>query len=278
MGIRINAVMAIAALAGAGLVGAQAATAATAPSVKMTQPTFQSLTADGVTTNYPVNWDASFTIPWTVTAPAGVCGQTLTNSDYNDQGGPDDPYLGGPSYTQTISKTARSWNGGDGYWLDWARGGENAYVTVKECNGVKVRSNPVHVVLVTGDDHNPNGGTHLSFSSGNWAIAHCTCFLGGTATYTTVKGASVSFSTPQPADATGVRVALLMPEGPSRGSAAIYVDNKYLTTVSTYHAGANVNGKINYQFLLTGTHTHVVRIVNLATTGHPRIDVDATIN
>ena len=93
-----------------------------------------------------------------------------------------------------------------------------------------------------------------------------------------MKGASFSFLTPQPLDATGVRVALLMPTGPSRGSAALYVDNVYKGVINTYHAGSNVNGKITYQFLLTGTHTHVVRVVNLATAGHPRIDLDAFIN
>ncbi|HEX4431259.1 MAG TPA: hypothetical protein VHZ96_18465 [Frankiaceae bacterium] len=69
-----------------------------------------------------------------------------------------------------------------------------------------------------------------------------------------------------------------MPEGPGRGSAAIYVDNKYYKTISTYHSGSNVNGVINYQFLLSGKNIHVVKVVNLATAGHPRIDVDAVIN
>jgi hypothetical protein len=222
---------------------------------------------------------ANFTIPWTVTAPNGVCGQTLTDSGYDDEGGPNDPILGGPSYTYTLSKTARSWSGGDGEWLDFGRGGYSAYVTVKECNGVKVRSNPVFVVLDVGDDHNPNGATALSFSPGlvgpgygnkGWATANCTC-------WTSLKGASFSFLTPQPNDATGVRVALVMPKGPGRGSAAVYVDNKYKATVNTY-AKTNVNGKIVYQILLTGKNTHVVRVVNLATAGHPRIDIDATIN
>ena len=57
----------------------------------------------------------------------------------------------------------------------------------------------------------------------------------------------------------------------------MYVDNVYKTTINTY-ATTNINGKITYQILLTGTHTHVVRVVNLATAGHPRNDLDTTIN
>ncbi len=275
MNIKIKSCVVAVVLAGSALVGAPAASAARVPSVKMTQPTFQSIVPDGDASSYPMAWDARFTLHWTVTAPNGVCRQTLTDSDYNDLGGDIDPVLGGPSFTYPISKWARSYSGGDGYWLDFFRGGYSAYVTVKECNGVKVRSNPVHTVLVPGD----NTDSAMVYSlGGGWKTAKCTCFLGGNSTYTSTKNASISFLTAKPLDATGVRLALLMPMGPGRGSAALFVDGVRRATINTYHARSNVNGKITYQLLLPGKSVHLVKIVNLATAGHPRIDLDATIN
>jgi hypothetical protein len=276
--IKVKAFAVALVIAGAGIVATPAASAATTPSVKMTQPTFQSLTDEGCADcgfTFPDAFDATFTLPWSVVAPAGVCSQTLTDSDYNDLGGDIDPILGGPSLTFALPKTARSYSGGDGFFYDFMRGGYSAYVTVKECNGVKVRSNPVHTVLKPGD----NKDSAMVYSlGGGWKTANCTCFLGGTSTYTSTKNATISFTTAQPLDATGVRLALLMPTGPGRGSAALYVDGVWRATINTYHAVSNVNGKITYQLLLPGTSVHKVKIVNLATAGHPRIDLDATIN
>jgi hypothetical protein len=276
--MRLKAFAAAAALAGAGLLAAPAASAATAPSVKMTQPTFQSIVDEGCAdcgVTFPAAFGATFTLPWTVVAPAGVCSQSLTDSDYNDLGGDIDPLLGGPSATYPIPKTARSYSGGDGDFYDFMRGGYSAYVTVKECNGVKVKSNAVHTVLKPGD----NTDSAMVYSAGGgWKTAKCTCFLGGSSTYTSAKNATISFVTAKPLDATGVRLALLMPTGPGRGSAALYVDGVKKATINTYHAGLNVNGKITYQLLIPGKAVHLVKIVNLATAGHPRIDLDATIN
>jgi len=48
-------------------------------------------------------------------------------------------------------------------------------------------------------------------------------------------------------------------------------------TVDTY-SKTPINRTIVYQVALPGTATHTGKIVNLATAGHPRIDLDATIN
>jgi hypothetical protein len=64
------------------------------------------------------------------------------------------------------------------------------------------------------------------------------------------------------------------PYGPARGRAAIYVDGKYRTTIDTY---APVNGNQVYVWdsgaLSKGTHA--IKVVDLATPGRPRIDVNA---
>jgi hypothetical protein len=273
LGIKMKALAGAVAVATAGLVGCQPApTAPPPPTVALTQPTFESFTPDNGATSYPDTWDAAYTLHWTVNAPAGVCKQTITYSDYDTLGGDTDPILGFSTQTDPLASTARSYNQGDGFWLDFLRGGFNALIRVTDCHGVTVASNPVHVALQPGDDKD----AAMTYSTG-WAVGNCTCWLGGTAHYTTAKNASVTFQTPKPADASGVRLALLMPEGPNRGSAALYIDGGYKATLDTYSA-TKVNGKITYQILLPGTATHTVKIVNLATAGHPRIDLDATIN
>ncbi len=249
----------------------------------MTQPVFTSLSGFPTSPDSGfIYWTAGFTMTWSVYAPNGVCHQNYTDQDYNDLGGDTDPVLGYSTYTVPIANSARSYANTDGDAMDFGRGGYNAIDRITECNGAKITSNPVHTVIDIGNDADTGNGETVPtyYSPGTvsaWRTANCTCFFDGTSTYTSVKNASFSFLTPQPLDATGVRVALLMPKGPGRGSAAVYVDNVRKATVNTY-AATNTNGKITYQILLPGTHTHVVRVVNLATAGHPRIDIDAFIN
>ncbi len=266
----------MAALAVAALVGAASGCAAPAapapPSVTLTQPTFADIAPDGDATSYPATWAANATVHWTVTAPAGVCGQTITFQDYDTLGGDDDPVLGYATETQTLSPAVRFFAAPQ-YWLDYVRLGYAAVVRVTDCNGVTVASNPIHVVLHPGDDLDPA----MTYSQG-WTVAHCTCFPGGTAHRTSTKDASVSFQTAKPIDASGVTLALIMPKGPTRGSAALYIDGVQRATIDTYDPSTNVNGTIVYQTVLAGTAVHTVKLVNLATPGHSRIDFDATIN
>ena len=55
----------------------------------------------------------------------------------------------------------------------------------------------------------------------------------------------------------------------------MYVDGKRITTVNTYSA-TKANRKVVWVRKM-GAGTHTITIVNLATTGRPRIDLDAVI-
>jgi len=72
----------------------------------------------------------------------------------------------------------------------------------------------------------------------------------------------------------GAHVALIMAKGPARGKAAIYFDGHYVKTIDTY-APANINRIVMWDKELQGTSNHTIKIVNLATPGRPRIDIDA---
>ena len=71
-------------------------------------------------------------------------------------------------------------------------------------------------------------------------------------------------------------VALVMAKGPARGKASIYLDGKYIKTIDTY-AASNTNRVVMWDTEVAGTGNHTIKVVNQATSGRPRIDVDAYV-
>ena len=105
-----------------------------------------------------------------------------------------------------------------------------------------------------------------------WARTSCACAIGDSMLRTFTKNASLDTVV----NGLGRKdhVALVMAKGPGRGKAAIYFDGKLATTVDTY-AKANTNRVVVWDKELAGAGNHTVKVVNLATSGRPRIDVDA---
>jgi hypothetical protein len=107
--------------------------------------------------------------------------------------------------------------------------------------------------------------------SGAWSTQTGAWTSGGRQRFTSASGASVDFTWDHYGE--GQHIGLVMAKGPGRGSAAIFVDGLLVGTVDT-NAPANDNRRIVFDHRMpAGSHT--VTIVNLATVGHPRIDVDA---
>jgi beta-N-acetylhexosaminidase len=105
---------------------------------------------------------------------------------------------------------------------------------------------------------------------GTWHAVANTYASGGSLDYSTASGASATFTF------TGYGVSWVAYRGPDRGSAAIYLDGVYHATVSLYSASYSAK-QIVYAASWTWNGTHTLRIVNLATALHPRIDVDAFV-
>jgi hypothetical protein len=108
-----------------------------------------------------------------------------------------------------------------------------------------------------------------------WARTSCTCAMGDsmlrTSTYKT------SLSTVVSATTSSRRVALVMAKGPARGRASVYFDGKYVTTVDTY-AATNTNRVVMWDTeIIAGTGNHTIKVVNQATSGRPRIDIDGYV-
>jgi len=108
-----------------------------------------------------------------------------------------------------------------------------------------------------------------------WSRTSCTCAIGDSMLRTWTKNASLS--TVVNGEGRKEHVALVMAKGPKRGKAAIYFDGKLATTVDTY-APANKNRVVVWDRELIGTVDHTVKVVNLATPGRSRIDIDAYLN
>jgi subtilisin family serine protease len=112
--------------------------------------------------------------------------------------------------------------------------------------------------------------TTLATYGSGWSTTASSGATGGRMHTTTRAGASMTFAF------TGRSVALVSPRGASRGSAKVYVDGVYDSTISLYRA------KVQSQVVVfarswPGKAAHTVKLVALGTSGHPRVDVDGFV-
>jgi hypothetical protein len=147
------------------------------------------------------------------------------------------------------------------------------HVTVQDCAGNTLRRTAntyPRIYQEDGRSPTPWGDDAVVGFSGPWATQTGPWTSGGQQRFTSASGAATTFTM---AFEQGENVAVVMPKGPERGSARIYVDDVLRATIDT-HADANDNRRIVFNRRMpAGTHT--VRVENLATAGHPRIDIDA---
>jgi stage II sporulation protein D len=106
--------------------------------------------------------------------------------------------------------------------------------------------------------------------TGTWRTVTSAYVSGGSLRYATGYGASASYTF------TGSSIAWLAYRGPNRGSARVYVDGVLKATVSLY-ASSYLSKQVVYAFSWAANGTHTIKIVNLATSGRPRIDLDGFI-
>jgi hypothetical protein len=103
--------------------------------------------------------------------------------------------------------------------------------------------------------------------AGTWHRVVASNASGGSLHYATARGATASLTF------YGRAVAFVAPTSRTRGSAKIYLDGTYVTTISLYGPAMTRQVVYTRRFLALGTHTIKVRVVGTA--GHPRVDVDA---
>ena len=110
------------------------------------------------------------------------------------------------------------------------------------------------------------GSARITYN-GRWANASYSGYSGGRARGSIQRNAGATFAF------TGKSVSWVGPVGPTRGAAKVYVDGTYVKTVSTY-ASRFVASKTLFSKAFTTSGAHTLRIVIVATTGHPLVAID----
>jgi peptidoglycan/xylan/chitin deacetylase (PgdA/CDA1 family) len=105
---------------------------------------------------------------------------------------------------------------------------------------------------------------------GTWRTSYSASFSGGGARYATAAGARATYTF------TARSVAWVAERGPTRGSAQVFINGVYKTTVDLY-APTYAARQVVYAINWTSTATRTLTIVVLGTAGHPRVEVDAFV-
>ena len=125
-----------------------------------------------------------------------------------------------------------------------------------------------------GGDSSVAGFTATGYSeaeaayTGTWIATSSPGDWGGSAESTTANSASATFQC-----SSCQALAWVTDEGPARGAARVYVDGALAATVET-RSPTTRNRVVAYSFAWPADGAHTLRIVNLATGGHPAITVD----
>lgn len=216
---------------------------------------------------------APVTFSWSATDASGAVGYDVFEE--NTATGGDYLLINSRAQSLIAEATTADQSCGGGNWsaYQWlvtardAAGNE----TVKSVRGGRMR--------ITQETGQANTTSQYAVSptvaySGTWSSSSCACWSAGAVRKTTAKGASVTMTVPV-AVGNVVRLALVMSKAPNRGKFKVYVDGVLRSTVDTYSATSK-NQVIVWEKAL-GKGTHKVKVVNEATAGRPRIDLDAIL-
>ncbi len=124
----------------------------------------------------------------------------------------------------------------------------------------------------TGAGTGPSAGVSYI---GSWGSSRCTCFAGGATRKTSASGARADIRVDISADRAESWVGLVMEKAANRGTFAVRVDGTRVAVVDTGSA-ATQHEVIVWQTHL-GVGAHTISLINRATPGRPRIDLDAVV-
>ncbi len=106
--------------------------------------------------------------------------------------------------------------------------------------------------------------------SGTWTTATSSTASGGKTRYTKSASAKATITF------TGIGFTWVAPKSSSRGRADVWIDGGFVAEVDL-HRSSGAPRLVVYAVRWTAPGTHTVEIRNLATSGHPRIDIDAIL-
>ena len=112
--------------------------------------------------------------------------------------------------------------------------------------------------------------TEFSVSSG-WSTVSVSGAYGGSVARTTSLNATATLNF------TGREAGLVMTTGTAYGSVKVLVDGVLVATVNNHTASGTNLRKIVFRKGFSSVGTHTIKVVNQATSGHPRADLDGLI-
>lgn len=257
------------------MTGAAHAAADTTPP-RLTLPalaTFQqgaSLNAQFQIGAYTYDDGIPMTVSWRASDASGICGYDVY--EHRAQQDPDGVLV--LSNTRRTTYTGRSTDytnqqggGGGGWLLGWR-------VVAHDCAGnetSKFASARPSMTQENGlsDDELP---ATIAYR-GSWTASSCTCYEGGGTRKTSASGARAVISFDSAANAP---VALVMEKAPNRGRFTLLIDGVNRGTVDTY-SSTPLHRVVVWSGRVSSAGHHVVTLVNQATPGRPRIDLDAVL-
>lgn len=270
---RATIVLALAALIGLAPAIGSAATAApdTTPPTLNLPASFSFVKGSTISTEYadpdgerlPVT-GFSMRVKWSAQDTSGICGYRTRMLDYS---GGDYPY--GPWSMKTsllITESDYTDQLGGGSLDDWAY-----QVQARDCaNNYTAKLARSNASVVQDDGWNIDGEDFPINYTGAWSVNNCACWSAGTTHRTTAAGASAQFRMGEYYR----EIGLVMETAPDRGKFQIWVNGALRATVDTYAAT-----KKHRTVVWTGKvpADSTIRLVNLATPGRPRIDLDAVL-
>ena len=106
--------------------------------------------------------------------------------------------------------------------------------------------------------------------AGSWALSRSTLYYGGAARASSHKGAATALTF------TGRSIAWTSLLAPTRGSANVYVDGRFISTVNLYSLSTSAR-RIVFARTWSTSGPHTIKVIVRGTAGHPRVDLDAFI-
>ncbi|MEV6303278.1 hypothetical protein AB0M02_27965 [Actinoplanes sp. NPDC051861] len=106
--------------------------------------------------------------------------------------------------------------------------------------------------------------------TGTWSTVRSSSALGGSEHRTTARNASVTFTT------TARSIGLIGTRERGAGDLDLYVDGRKFATISQYN-GVTRHRQVFYTLTWTASGTHTIKLVNRATSGRPRMNLDGYV-
>ncbi|MEO7350677.1 MAG: hypothetical protein ABIR34_03835 [Marmoricola sp.] len=208
--------------------------------------------------------DISMNARWTASDASGICGSSYRRFYAGADPDPWSRWSSSMSLTYVTSDYEDQEGGGsfhvDGY-----------DVRVKDCAQNITQKSFANGPAVYQENGSSYGYGDLTVTyQGVWGTSTCTCWSGGKDRKTTAAGARANFVFDS-----GGPVAVVMEKAANRGKAKVLVDGVLRATIDTY-ASTATHRSVVWTGTLTGAG-HTVSVVNSATPGRPRIDVDAVM-